>query len=236
MTRLVRAELRAMRQTRSVVLVSALAVAVAALAAATASAHQLTDLLRTEIVVLTLLVLIAGAIAGASEFQYRTISWTLLATPDRRAAAAAKVVATAVLGAVIAAAVLGATLAVGVLKEGTVPLGTGAGELVAGQLVLGALTAVFGLTVGVALRNMPAAIASVFTLALVIPLVFEAKPSLEEEARFLPYGELSAAALSLGSAPADSGPQLGWVASGVVLLAWTALVGAAAFVRFRADV
>jgi ABC-2 type transport system permease protein len=236
MMRLVRADLRAMRETRSIVLVCAGAVVLAAVTAATGTAHQLTDLLRTEILVLTVLVLIAGAIAGAGEFQYGTIAWTLLAAPDRRAAAAAKVVAAAVVGAVTAALVLGVTLGVGALKEGGPPLGTGAGGLVAGQLVLGALTAAFGLTIGVALRNMPAAIASVFVLALIVPIVFDAKPSLADAARFLPYGEGSAAALSLGSAPADAGPQLETAVAGLVLLGWTALLAALAFARFRADV
>ena len=232
MMRFVRAELRSIRGTRSIAATAVGAVAIAAVAAIFGTANELTDLLQTEVVVLSLLLLIAGAIAGAGEFQHGTVVWTALAAPRRGDAVAAKLIAAAVLGIVVTAAVLGVTWIVGALKEGGLSAGTGVGELVAGQLVLGMLTAIFGLACGMALRNLPAAVGVVFTLALLVPLVFEAKQSLAEEARFLPYGELSASALALGSAPASSGPQLEVAAGGAVLLGWTALVSAAALTRF----
>jgi ABC-2 type transport system permease protein len=237
MTRFVHAELRSLRDTKSILFLVIGAVAIAALAALFATAHELTDLLQAETVVMTLFTLLAGAVAGAGEFQHSTVVWTLLAAPNRPVAAAAKVAAVAILGAVVAAAVLGVTWVVGALKEGGLPAGTGIGELIVGQLALGMLTGIFGLAVGLGLRNLPAAVGAVFTLALLVPLVFEAKPQLGEEARFLPYGELSAAALALGSAPATSGPQLAVAVGGLVLLGWTALVAAAAVTRFvRQDV
>jgi hypothetical protein len=237
MTRFVQAELRSLRDTKSILFLVVGGVVIAALAVAFATAHELTDLLQAETVVMTLFMLLAGAVAGAGEFQHNTVVWTLLATPNRPVAAAAKVAAVAVLGAVVAAAVLGVTWLIGALKEGGLPAGTGIGELLVGQLVLGVLTAVFGLATGLGLRNLPAAIGAVFTLALLVPLVFQAKPQLGEEARFLPYGELSAASLALGSAPATSGPQLELAVGGLVLLGWTALVASAAVTRFvRQDV
>jgi ABC-2 type transport system permease protein len=237
MRRLIHAELRSMRDTRSIRLIGSGAVVVAALAAALGTADKLTDLLQAEIVVMTLFTLLVGAVAGAGEFQHGTVLWTLLAAPKRPAAGVAKLAGAAVLGALIAAAVLGATWGVGALKEGGLPAGTGVGELLVGQLVLGMLTTAFGLAAGLGLRNLPAAVGTVFALALLIPLVFQAKQSLADEARFLPYGELSAAALALGSAPANYGPQLQTAAAGVVLLGWTAFVCIAALARFaRQDV
>jgi hypothetical protein len=64
-----------------------------------------------------------------------------------------------------------------------------------------------------------------------------ASQSLAEEVRFLPYGELSSAALALGSASATSGPQLELAPGGAVLFGWTALVAALALARFvRQDI
>jgi ABC-type transport system involved in multi-copper enzyme maturation permease subunit len=111
------------------------------------------------------------------------------------------------------------------------------GTLIIGQLVLGALTACFGLGLGMALRSLPGGITAVFALALVLPLIFQAKASLNGLARILPYGELSAAALALGSSPANSGPQLATAAAGVLLLAWTTSVCVIALARFlREDI
>lgn len=62
----------------------------------------------------------------------------------------------------------------GRIKESGLPAGTGVGKLLAGQLALGMLTGVFGPACGLALRNLPAAIGVVFTLALLVPLVFQA--------------------------------------------------------------
>jgi hypothetical protein len=151
----------------------------AALAAAFGTASELTDLRHAEIVLMTLSTLLGGAIAGAGELQHGTVVWTLLAAPNRPAAALAKLAAAAVLGAAIAVGVLAATRGVGGLKEGGLPAGTGIGKLLVGQLVLGMLSGAFGLAAGLALRNLPAAVGAVFTLALLIPLVFEAKHSLD---------------------------------------------------------
>ena len=232
MTHLIRAELRSLRATPSIRSIAIAAVAIAALVAAVGTGDRLTDVLHAETIEMTLFTLVAGAIAGAGDFQHGTVVLTLLAAPRRPAAAAAKLVATAILGAGIAAAVLGTTWAVGALKHGGMAGGTGVGELVLGQLVLGGLTAAFGVGVGLALRNLPAALGAVFAVALVIPLVFDAKQSLADEIRFLPYGELSAAALALGSAPADYGPQLATLPAGLVLLGWTTLVSFLGLSRF----
>jgi hypothetical protein len=165
-------------------------------------------LLQPETVVLSLGALIAGSVAGGSEYQHRTIEWTLLGTPRRRTAGAAKLAAALMLGAGAGALTLAVkwTLAT-VVDTGMhvdVPLGT----LIAGQLALGALTAAFGLACGLALRNLPAAIGTVLGIALILPIVFQVKQSLNHVIQFLPYGELSAATLALGSSPPSAGSQL----------------------------
>jgi hypothetical protein len=175
MTRLVDAELRSLWATRSIQLATAGAVVAGALAAAFGTASELTDLRHAEIVLMTLFTLVAGA----GEFQHGTVVWTLLAAPNRPAAALAKLAAAAVLGAAIAVGILAATWGARALKEGGLPAGTGIGKLLVGQLVLGRLSGASGLAAGLALRNLPAAVGAVFTLALLIPLVFEAKHSLD---------------------------------------------------------
>ena len=110
-------------------------------------------------------------------------------------------------------------------------VGVPAATLIAGQLALGALTCAFGLACGLALRNLPAAVGTVLMIALVLPIVFQVKKSLNHVIQFLPYGELSAAAFALGSSPANAGSQLSALTAGVVLLAWTALIATIALTR-----
>jgi ABC-type transport system involved in multi-copper enzyme maturation permease subunit len=223
--------------TRSIVLVLVVAVVVAGLATVISHNAKLTAGLHTEIIVLTLFLLIATAIASAGEYTHKTIEWTLLGTPRRGSAAIAKLFKGAIIGLVLATVVLAVTWGVSAGTESKFRVGTAVGGVIAGQLILGALTGAFGIASGLALRNLPAAIAVVFTIALVLPLVFEAKHSLNQLVRFLPYGELSSAALSLGGSPAFYGPQLAGRAAGVVLLAWTLLIWIVALARFiRQDV
>ncbi|HTX11664.1 MAG TPA: hypothetical protein VME22_23785 [Solirubrobacteraceae bacterium] len=140
----VRAELATIRQTRSVVLVLAGAIAIAGLAPLTASAKALTDLLHTEIIILTLFVLMASVIVTAGEYQHRTVGWTLIGTPRRGRVVIAKLLAVGAMGGVTAAAALVATGGVARADHGALPVGTDVDALIAGQLALGILTACFG--------------------------------------------------------------------------------------------
>ncbi len=110
-------------------------------------------------------------------------------------------------------------------------VGVPVATLIAGQLALGALTCAFGLACGLALRNLPAAVGTVLMIALVLPIIFQVKQSLNHVIQFLPYGELSAAALALGSSPANAGSQLPALTAGLVLLAWTTLIATIALTR-----
>jgi ABC-type transport system involved in multi-copper enzyme maturation permease subunit len=231
MTNALKAELRSMRASRAVMLAALIPAVIAALIVLVDRQTKLTGLLQAETVVLSLGMLIAGAVAGGSEYQHRTIEWTLLGTPRRRTAAAAKLVAAMLLGVCAAAVTLAVTWALASIVDPGIQVNVPAATLIVGQLALGALTCAFGLACGLALRSLPAAVGAVLMIALVLPIIFQVKKSLDHVVEFLPYGELSAAALALGSSPASVGSQLPALAAGVVLIAWTALIATIALTR-----
>ena len=226
-----KAELRTIYYTRAIALTVLATAVIAAVIALADRQNKLTGLLQPETVVLSLGVLIIGAIAGGTEYQHRTIEWTLLGTPRRGTAGAAKLAAALLLGACAAALTLGVTWALATVVDPGIGVDVPVETLIAGQLALGALTTAFGLACGLALRNLPAAIGTVLMIALVLPIVFQVKESLNHVIQYLPYGELSAAALALGSSPANAGSQLPALAAGMVLLAWTALIATIALAR-----
>jgi hypothetical protein len=222
-----KAELRTIYYTRAVALtVLATAVIAAVIALADRQNKQ-----QPETVVLSLGVLIIGAIDGGGEYQHRTIEWTLLGTPRRGTAGAAKLAAAVLTGVFAAALILTVTWAIAAVVHSGMRVGVPVGTLIAGQLALGALTGAFGLACGLALRNLPTAVGTVLLIALVLPIVFQVKKSLNHMIQFLPYGELSAAASALGSSPANAGTQLPALTAGVVLLGWTALIATIALTR-----
>jgi hypothetical protein len=231
MTNALTAELRSIRGSRAVTLTVLATVVIAAVIAVADRQTKLTGLLQPETVVLSLGVLITGAIAGGTEYQHRTIEWTLLGTPRRGTAGVAKLTAALLTGVFAAALTLTVTWTIAAAMNSGMRIGVPVGTLIAGQLALGALTGAFGLACGLALRNLPAAVGTVLIIALVLPIVFQVKKSLNHVIQFLPYGELSAAASALGSSPASAGAQLSALAAGVVLLGWTALIAAVALAR-----
>ena len=231
MTTALKAELRSMYYTRATILAALIPAAIAGLVALADHQTKLTGLLQPETVVLSLGMLIAGSVVGGSEYQHRTIEWTLLGTPRRRVAGSAKLAAAMLLGACAGALTLTVTWALAAVVDPGMRVGVPATTLIAGQLALGALTCTFGLACGLALRNLPAAVGTVLMIALVLPIIFQVKQSLNHVIQFLPYGELSAAALALGSSPANAGSQLPALTAGAVLLAWTALIATIALTR-----
>jgi ABC-type transport system involved in multi-copper enzyme maturation permease subunit len=231
MNNALKAELASMRSSRAVMLAALIPAVIAAFVVLVDRQTKLTGLLQAETVVLSLGMLIAGSIAGGSEYQHRTIEWTLLGTPRRGTAAAAKLVAAMLLGACAAAVTLAVTWALASVVGPGIHVNVPVAALIVGQLALGAVTCAFGLACGLALRSLPAAVGAVFVIALVLPIVFQVKQSLNHVVEFLPYGELSAAALALGSSPASAGSQLPALAAGVVLVAWTALIATIALTR-----
>ena len=236
MTNALKAELRSMRFSRVVMLAVLVPAVIAGFVVLVDRQTKLTGLLQAETVVLSLGMLLAGAVAGGSEYQHRTIEWTLLGTPCRGTTGAAKLAAAILLGTYAAALTLAVTWALATVVHPGIRVDVPVPTLIVGQLALGALTCAFGLACGLALRNLPAAVGTVLMIALVLPIVFQVKQGLNHVIQFLPYGELSAAALALGSSPANAGTQLPVLTAGAVLLAWTALIATIALTRLtRAD-
>jgi ABC-type transport system involved in multi-copper enzyme maturation permease subunit len=231
MTHALKAELRSMRSSYAVTMAALIPAVITAFVVLVDRQTKLTGLLQAETVVLSIGMLIAGSIAGGSEYQHRTIEWTLLGTPRRGTAGAAKLVAAMLLGACAAAVTLAVTWALASVVDPGIHINVPVATLIVGQLALGALTCAFGVACGLALRSLPAAVGAVLMIALVLPIIFQVKRSLHHVVEFLPYGELSAAALALGSSPASAGSQLPALAAGVVLVAWTAMIATIALTR-----
>src|ERR1700735_2866744 len=106
MTNALKPELRSMRSSRAVLLAALIPAVIAAFVVLADRQTKLTGLLQAETVVLSLGMLIAGSIAGGSEYQHRTIEWTLLGTPRRGTAGAAKLAAALLTGLLVAGRVL----------------------------------------------------------------------------------------------------------------------------------
>jgi hypothetical protein len=166
MTSALKAELRSMRHSRAVLLAALIPAVIAGFVVLVDHQPKLTGLLQAETVVLSLGMLIAGSVAGGSEYQHRTIEWTLLGTPRRRTAGSAKLVAAMLLGAGAAALTLAITWVLGAVVDPGLHVDVPVATLIAGQLALGALTCAFGLACGLAWRNLPAAVGTVLMIAL----------------------------------------------------------------------
>jgi hypothetical protein len=175
MTRLVSAELRKLRTTRTAPVVLALTTAGAA--ALTVLVLQLAgrpgqpvlggDALGQLVLVpegpLTLAALILGAVAMAGEFRHATATSAFLVTPARGRVVAAKVAALAVTGLAMVAAATAVVLAISLpwLRADGVEVAladAGLAAQVAGLAAEVALYAVLGVALGALFRNQVAAV------------------------------------------------------------------------------
>lgn len=178
----------------------------------------------------TVIVLVLGILAMTSEFRHGTITSTLLTSPDRRQVVAAKLAASAVVGAIFAVIASVVMLAIAVPWLGAEGV---EGSIVADQLgraVLGALAAtalygVVGVGVGAVARNQVAAL----VIALVWIMVVESLlvGLLPDVGRWLPGG---AAAALTGAEPPNGGMLPMW--GGGLLLAAYGVAFAWAGARF----
>lgn len=219
MKALISAELLKLRSTRSawIPLGVALAFAVLAVIVNTSeaghggnprlSADMLPDLLRGSggqlvngAVLLTWIVLSAG------EFRHRTSVPTFLAEPRRLRVVTAKFVAAALTGLVVglAAAALGAVTSAVALSAEHVPLhwsDPGVRSALIAVPLLAALYAILGAGLGLALRNMTAALGIALMWAFVVEGVLPAVTNEPDLARWLPG---SAAHAVLQGAPSTA--------------------------------
>jgi ABC-2 type transport system permease protein len=177
------------------------------------------------------LVVVVAVLAAASEFQHRTVLTTLLSTPGRPAALAAKAAASAVFGAVLTAAAVVAAVVAGaataIIEDLPLHLGSLA-ELsgsALGAVALGAVWAVVATSLGLLTRSTALALTTVllwkFVLEGIVPIVLR-NPELN---RWMPSG---ASAAVIGAEGSDMPALLG----AVVVLGYAAALAALAAISF----
>lgn len=267
MTRTIRSELFKFRTTPGpwVVLVVTFALTaltiLTAFAAAAPSGHsfgtpttpqQLRDLMGAGYFAALLMAPIMGVICITSEYRHQVITTTLLVTPRRVHVVVAKAVASVIwgLGLCIASLVMVASMGLPWL----VASGGSASALLhqVGPVVPGlfgdyALMTLFGLGVGVLVRNQIAGVLLTLVLSLILEpiLVAIAVHILHYNLNWLPSD--SAASLAGGLSRAMGGGQggrgtagitlLAWWSGGLVLLAWGVMPAVLGyFTSFRRDV
>jgi ABC-2 type transport system permease protein len=170
MSALVRAELRRLRSSRSTWGLFAVAVAVTALlmafildgagtveGAGTGTQQQRDLLLGAGGPATQLLAAVYGALLVTGELTSRTLTASLLVTPDRRRIVLAKVCAAAAAGAGVAAALLALGLVTVVIVGGLVDVTL---RPLLGMVLMGAASGTLGVGIGTCIRNQTAAVAA----------------------------------------------------------------------------
>lgn len=237
MTPLLRSELIKLRTTRTFAALAAVAVGTSLLITGLVAALTeptkdtvLYDVFATDTSSLFILVLAVIGISG--EWRHRTITSSLLAAPNRFRFLAAKTLAFATAGGALSVliSVSVAALAATILPMRDLPLPE-AGELaalVAGNALVAAALAVFGVALGALIRNQIVAVVALLVLMFVVePLVLSLAPAI---GRFAPLSALPPAIT--GTPPEDVGLNdielLGWVPATAVLAVWLVLALAVA--------
>jgi len=173
--------------------------------------------------------IVFGVVGATGEHRHGTITSTFLIAPDRIRATLAKLVAYAVTGAVVAVVVQAIALAIGLPiiagDPGPDLGGSDIAGLFAGGAVSCALAAALGVAVGALVRNQVAAV--VGTLAY----LFILEP-------IIAVASADVSAYTVGSAMSavggiDVAHGLDPVPAGLVLAAWTLVVGAIAVLADR---
>jgi ABC-2 type transport system permease protein len=238
--RLVRSEVRKLASTRapSWVAASAVGMTLLALSGAVASGGIPEETLRTTDglrMVLghgglaAILALVLGVLSTASEHRHGTIVDTLLSEPRRGRVLGAKVATLVVVGAALGVVVaVGAWLGTSAWYAGKgidLPLAFSDAttlRTLAGIVVWNALYAVLGVALGTIIRTPAGAIVTAILWLYVLEMAIAGL--LPSVAKWLP----AMSALALGNTP--GGELLGQAAGGAVLLGWTALAVAGAYV------
>jgi ABC-2 type transport system permease protein len=240
LVRLVAAELRKLTSTRAPrwVAASGVAMTVLALSGSVASGVIPEDRLRTvdglrQVLghggLAAILALVLGVLATASEYRHGTVVDTLLSEPRRGRVLAAKTVVLAAVGAGLGlvaamAAWLGAT-AWYAGKDIDLPATLGDATVLrtlAGIAAWNALYAVLGVALGTIIRTPAGAIVTAVLWLYVLETAVAGLVT--DVAKWLP----AMAALALGNAP--DGELLGQGTAGLVLVGWTAVGIAGAYV------
>lgn len=231
---LLKAELLKLRTTRTfavVVGVSAVfSMVLAVLGAAVGKGVAAHDLFTNNSI--TYVIVLLGAIGMTGEWRHRTITSTILASPDRVRLLSAKVVASAAAGVVLVFLVTVVTMVAGTIAlkaSGHATLGAGGlADVMWRNLAVAAVLGPFGVAVGALGRNQIVTVVGLIAVAAALePQLFAASHAVGQ---FGPLAEAPGAVLG-GSAAADgtlaAGPAL------VVMVAWAATAFGAAAIRLR---
>jgi ABC-2 type transport system permease protein len=169
---------------------------------------------------ISLFAVILGIKLFTDEFQNGSIIPTLLATPNRAAVVAGKVLVGFVLGAVLAIVAVGGMLLVSFplasVKGGALRFSAGDAAAFAGLALAAALWSAIGVGLGASIRSQVPAIVGALVWILVVENLGTA--NLGDASRFLP-GQAGHALANTGQ-PAD---LLSWPVALVVLLAYVVL-------------
>jgi ABC-2 type transport system permease protein len=231
MSALVAAELLKLRSTRTafgfLAATVLLTLAVGAATFATVDVRDQSDL-ESALAgsgIVSLLLLILGIVATTGEYRHRTITATLLATPDRRRVLASKMVAYVITGAVLGVIAMAVSLAAGLpwLSVRDQPTDLLSGGDYALLFVRGvgvaALSGAIGVAIGAIVRNQVVAVVGVLVY------LFIAEPAislLSDTVVAYTIGQ-SQSALGGGETVGDDiAPGL----AALVLAAWALLLGA----------
>ncbi len=244
MSRLLHAEMIKLRTTRTFYALAGAAIGISlVITILIASIEEpskdsvLTDVFQNDASTLFIMILAIVGITG--EWRHRTITSSLLASPDRIRFLAAKTLAFAAAGALLSLAV---SISIGVVgyailefrNQPTPALGDLL-DLFGRNAGVAALLGAFGLGVGSLIRNQPTAIVAILIFAFVVdPLLGSVAPGID---RFSPVGALPSAIQ--GIKPDDVGtPNVDFFAvvpAIGLMLVWVAALfaGGAALLRAR---
>ncbi len=239
MSVLLRAELLKLRTTRTFAALVAASLALSLLAVGLTAAiadewgpRQVRELFTADFT--GLFITLLGVMGMAGEWRHRTITGTVLATPDRTKLLAAKVLSYAVAGMVLSLIVTASIMALGSAILGARDLPTlGIGDLADvlwRNLVVAALFGALGVGVGALVRNQVVAVVGVLIVGFVLePVLLGVVPDV---ARYLPI-----IGLPSGIQDVDSGfPEAGLLAplpALALMLAWVAALFAAGAATLR---
>lgn len=234
MKALLEAELVKLRTTRTFVALAASAVGISLLITVLVAsitepteADVLNDVFNSDVSGLFILILAIIGITG--EWRHRTITSSLLASPDRLRFLAAKTIAFAVAGALLSLLISIAVGIVGyaILSARDLPTPE-LGELVerfARNAGVAALGGAFGVGIGAIVRNQAVAIVGVLVMGFAVePAVVALAP---EVGRFGPFGALPTAAQGVDPQDVGMPEDVDLPAAGVAVLLLLAWIGAA---------
>jgi ABC-2 type transport system permease protein len=233
MNTLLKAELLKLRTTRTFAIVVGMSALVsmvlAVLGAAVGKGVAAHELFTNSSI--TYVIVLLGAIGMTGEWRHRTITSTILASPDRTRLLSAKVLASAAAGVVLVFLVTAVTMIAGTIAlkasgHATLDAG-GLADVMLRNLAVAAVLGPFGVAIGALGRNQIATVVGLIAVAAVLePGIFGASHAV---GRFGPLAEAPGGVLggSETEGMLTAGPAL------AVMVAWASAAFAAAAVRLR---